>query len=308
MITLAAGRSSVPPGQLAETRERGLRVTLSDDEFALFRELIEDEIGVHLGPSKKPLLVSRLVRRLRDLGLTSFGEYYRHVVEVDPGERQELLNRICTNETHFFREPKQFEFLERRLVDEWLEQAAQGRRPRKLRVWSAACSSGEEPYSLAMALVGRLPAASGWEVDILATDVSTRMLQRASAALWPIAKSAEIPQQHLKSFMLEGQGAQAGWMKAGPLIRSSVRFRRLNLNGDSPAPGGPFDLILCRNVLIYFGKATRLKVLRRLLQQLTPEGYLFLGHAESLAALPGAARSVGPAIYTAGPPRARATR
>jgi len=272
-------------------------LVLTDPEFTLFRDLIRNEAGIHLSDSKKSLLFGRLARRVRDLGLSSFREYYHRLTEVHPEETEEMLNRICTNETHFFREPRQFEVLASRLGDEWETAAARGARPRALRVWSAACSTGEEPFSLAMTLRQRFPAASGWEIDILATDLSSAALGRAAAAVWPITKAAEIPEDLRKEFMLQGTGPKVGSMKAGPEIRALVRFARFNLSRDPFSPGGPFDLILCRNVLIYFDRPARERVLRRLLGQLAPGGYLFLGHAESLAALPGAARTIGPAMY-----------
>jgi chemotaxis protein methyltransferase CheR len=270
---------------------------LTDVEFDLLSELIYEKAGIHLSASKKSLLFGRLAGRIRELGLASFREYHHHVTRERPDEMEELLNRICTNETQFFREPQQFEFLKTRVCGEWEAAAEAGTRRRSVRVWSAACSTGEEPFSLAMTLLRRLRPEKGWGIDILATDLSTRALYRAASAVWPIARAAQIQEEDLKAFMLQGTGPQEGSMKAGPEVRALVRFEQFNLIGDSVAPGGPFDLILCRNVLIYFDKETRVRVLQRLLAQLSPGGYLFLGHAESLAALPGAARAVGPAMY-----------
>ena len=169
--------------------------------------------------------------------------------------------------------------------------------PRRVRVWSAACSTGEEPYSVAMSFLARFPAESGWELEILGTDISTRVLERAKAALYRLEKSKEIPTRYLKRFMLKGKGAQDGWMKAGPELRSMVRFGRINLNAESLAVSGPFDLILCRNVLIYFDAASKARVLDRLLARLDGQGYLFLGHAEAMVGVNNRTRSVGPTIY-----------
>jgi chemotaxis protein methyltransferase CheR len=265
-------------------------------EFSLLRGLIHKEAGIYLSEAKAALVVGRLSRRLRDLQLRSFEAYYE-VVKVDAEERVRMLDCICTNETHFFREPRQFEFLEQQLLPLWVARAAAGLMPRRIRVWSAACSTGEEPYSVAMTLLAHLPPASGWDLDVLATDLSTRALESAKAGTWHIDKAAEIPQDYLKAFMLRGTGARQNVMKARPGLRSILRFERVNLNeGRYPVPG-PFDLVLCRNVLIYFDAASRARVVCQLLERLAPDGYLFLGHAESLNSLTERVRSVGPTVY-----------
>jgi chemotaxis protein methyltransferase CheR len=265
-------------------------------EFALFQALIHREAGIYLSEPKKALVVGRLARRLRDLGLGSFAAYHQ-VVQEDAEELVRMLDCISTNETHFFREPRQFEFLEQRVFPEWTSQAAAGLRPRRVRVWSAGCSTGEEPYSLAMALLLHFPPSAGWEIDILGTDLSTRVLKRARAGVWPIEKTREIPPRYLKPFMLKGVGSQEGKIKAGPEIQALVCFQRLNLNETSYAVNGPFDLVFCRNVLIYFDPPSKIRVVHRLLGQLASDGYLFLGHAESLTGLTDRTRSVGPTVY-----------
>jgi chemotaxis protein methyltransferase CheR len=289
------------------TTDPGLR--MSDGAFRLFRTLIEAEVGIQIPEAKRPLLVSRLARRLRDLGLDDFEAYYRRVTtDRDEAERARMFDLISTNETRFFREPKQFEFLERHVLPAWTEQAAQGRRPRSVRVWSAACSTGEEPYSIGMLLLSGLP---GWEIEILGTDLSTRVLDRARAALWPIEKSQQISEPCLKAYMLRGTGEHEGCMKAGPELRRLVRFQRLNLHDARCEVDGRFDLIFCRNVLIYFSVEGRASVVRRLVERLAPGGYLFLGAAETLAGASEGLRSVGPAAYSlaerAAVPRRRQT-
>jgi chemotaxis protein methyltransferase CheR len=271
------------------------RSSLSAREFQQFQRLIHREAGIHLVETKRVLVEGRLSRRLRELGL-DFGGYYA-LLEQDAAERVRLVDAISTNETHFFREPRQFEFLESRVFPEWEARAEQGRMSRRVRVWSAACSTGEEPYSVAMAFLARFPPGSGWEIEILATDISTRVLDRARAALYALDKSKEIPTRYLKAFMLKGSGAQEGSMKAGPEIRSVVRFGRVNLNDDALAVTGQFDLILCRNVLIYFDAPSKARVVERLLERLDDRGYLFLGHAEAMIGMSTRTRSVGPTIY-----------
>jgi chemotaxis protein methyltransferase CheR len=275
---------------------------VSDRDFARYQALINREAGIWLAPVKKALLVGRLARRLRELGLDSYGDYFERVVE-DEAERIRMLDAICTNETHFFREPRHFEFLSDRVFPAWRDEAEAGRRPRRVRVWSAACSTGEEPYSLAMSLLEALP---GWDLEILATDLSTKVLARAEAGVWPIEKAKEIPEAHLKAYMLKGYGSQEGLMKAGPELRGIVRFARLNLNGDAYPPAHAFDLVFCRNVLIYFDRDTKLKVIGRLLERLQPAGYLFLGHAESLGGFATGVKAVLPTVYALAPAPARA--
>jgi len=236
-----------------------------------------------------------LARRIRELKLKNFGEYYRRVtVEGDHAERTRLFDRIATNETHFFREPKQFEFLERQLVPRWL--AEQDARARRVRVWSAACSTGEEPYSIAMTLLTHL---RGWEIDILATDLSSYALERAQSAMWPIEKVGEIPEPHLKAFMLRGTGANAGFMKAGPELRGALRFARVNLHDGQLPAEAPFDAIFCRNVLIYFSAAGRATVVDKLIDRLAPDGCFFVGHAETLSGISDRLRLLVPTIYSA---------
>ena len=208
-----------------------------------------------------------------------------------------MIERICTHETAFFREPRHFEWLEQRVLPQWRREADAGRRPRRIRAWSAGCSTGEEPYSLAMAFLEQFPAGSGWEIEIWATDLSTRALEKAQRAIWPLEQEREIPPGCVKQFMLKGTGTQAGKMKAGPEIRSRVRFKSLNLNDEAYAIEGRFDLILCRNVLIYFAQESRLRAIDRLLDHLAPQGLLFLGHSESLFGRTERVRSVIPTVY-----------
>ena len=272
---------------------------VSDREFALFQKLIYREAGIHLAPAKKALLEARLTRRLRELGLTSFDAYYRHILDPDHSDELiVLLDRISTNETHFFREPKQFEFLESEVFPAWKERNRAAGGTRHIRVWSTACSSGEEPYSLAMMLWNHFPSGSGWDFEILATDLSTRVLGRAAAGVWPITKASEIPRDYLTKFMLKGTGEQSGNMKAGAELRSVVRFERLNLNDDDYPVTGNLDLIFCRNVLIYFDTQSRARVIQRLVDRLAPMGFLFVGHAESLTGVTDRVRYVVPTIYT----------
>jgi chemotaxis protein methyltransferase CheR len=268
---------------------------ISDGEFTLFQSLICREAGIHLTDGKKPMLVSRLIRRVNGLKLESFGDYYHHVVH-DRDEMVRLLDAVSTNETWFFRNPKHFSFVRDTLCPAWIAEAEAGRRPKCVAAWSAASSSGEEPFSLAMVLLDGLP---GWDVHILATDLSSRVLERAQAATWSLERSGDIPPRYLKRYMLRGMRAQAGKMKAGTDLRDVITFRRMNLNDDiwSLEPYSQFDVVFCRNVLMYFEAGRRERVLRKILTRLPPRGYLFLGDAEGLGGFDGL-RVVAPSTYT----------
>jgi chemotaxis protein methyltransferase CheR len=268
---------------------------LEQGEFGLFQRVVHREAGIHLGDIKLALVASRLLRRIRELGLRTYGSYYRRVVE-DKDELRIMLDAITTNETHFFREGRHFELLAERLVPEWRDEAARGARDKHVRIWSAGCSTGEEPYSLAMALLSALPPEDGWDVQILATDLSTRVLGIATQGVYSAEKAAAIPRHLLQAFMLRGVGSQDGNVKAGPALQAAVSFRRLNLNDDAYAVSGPFDAILCRNVFIYFNQTTRARIVSQLLGHLRPRGYFFVGHSESLGGTPGL-ETVVPTVY-----------
>jgi chemotaxis protein methyltransferase CheR len=269
---------------------------LSNEEFRLFQDLVRQESGIHLGAKNRAMLISRLWKRLRTLDLDSFAGYYRQV-KADPVEMVYMLDCICTNETHFFREPAAFDCLRERIFPEWIAAADAEQRGKTLRVWSAACSTGEEPYSLAMTLLSTFPASSGWKVEVLGTDLSTKVLARASSGIWPTEKATGVPVMYQRDFLLKGYGPDVGKVKATEELRKVVRFQRLNLNQEEYEVYGPFDLIFCRNVIIYFEWETKLKVINRLGRYLAPHGYLFLGHAESLHGVTDQLQSVSPKIF-----------
>jgi chemotaxis protein methyltransferase CheR len=270
-----------------------MTATLSEAEFSRFRTLIYERAGIHLTPNKRGMLAGRLARRLRALRIDGYREYLRRVESSDD-ELTEMLDVVTTNETRFFREQQQFEYLEAVLIPRWIADAARGARRQAVRVWSAGCSTGEEPFSVAMSLLAGL--GDSWNISVFATDLSTRVLETARAAVWPLDKAAQIPAPYRKAFLLRGTGPQAGRVKATPELRSLVTFARLNLH-QAEYPGGPFDLILCRNVLIYFDAASRRAVIDRLVDRLDPGGTLFIGHAETLHGVTARVRSVRPTVY-----------
>jgi chemotaxis protein methyltransferase CheR len=277
-----------------ELLANGIAAPTSRD-FALFQRLVREEAGIHLASVKKDLLVARLQRRVRELALPSFKAYYARVAE-DEDERARMLDCITTNETRFFREPQQLTFLSQRVLPRLIRHANAGLRPRRMRVWSAGCATGEEAYTLAMILRHQLPIEAGWTIEILATDLSSRALARAEEACYSLERAGQIPQPYLQAYMLKGVRSRDGWMCVSPAVRSLVRFSRHNLCSD-PYPPGPFDLAVCRNVLIYFDSETRERVVDRLVGCLGRTGLLLLGHAESLTGSRRGLRYTGPLTY-----------
>ena len=266
--------------------------------FSRFQRLILQEAGIWLGDSKSALLCGRLSRRLRALGIASLGQYYDLVVQPENQEERALMvDAITTNETRFFRDPRHFEFLEQRVIPRWRAEAQQGRRRKTIRLWSAGCSSGEEPYSLAMLLARHLPVEQGWNVTIFATDISTRMLAQARAGVYSVTKSTDIPEPLLRDHMLKGIEQQAGQMKVMPEIRAMVDFQSLNLARGPYPPDSHFDAIFCRNVLIYFDARTKQGAVEHLLRCLARAGLLFVGQAENLSGTNPHLRSLVPAVY-----------
>jgi chemotaxis protein methyltransferase CheR len=269
---------------------------LSDREFRLFQQLVHRDIGIFLPESKKALVVARLSRRLRALGLQSFAAYY-DAVERDRAERTTMLDSICTNETRFFREPRQFDFLEQEVLPRWRAAGDAGARPKRVRAWSAACSTGEEPYSLAMLLRTHFPADAGWTVEVLASDISTKALDAAREGVWPIQRTESIPPAYLRAYMLRGVRAEEGRARANASLKSLIQFSHINLNDSRYPVDLGYDLIFCRNVLIYFDRQTKAAVIDRLARHLAPHGILFLGHSETLHSGTHALRHVGPTAY-----------
>jgi chemotaxis protein methyltransferase CheR len=264
-------------------------------EFGMYRLLVEERLGIHLSDAKQALLTARLLPRIRQLGLKNFSEYYELAVERDDGELGRLLDAICTNETHFFREPTQFEILDKIIVPRWIAEAERGERPARVRIWSAGCSTGEEPYSLAMALTRALPP--DFTIEILASDVSSKVLARARDAVYPMRRLHEVPEELRKRFLLRGVGEREGEFRVAPEIRRLVRFEHVNLVSPPQPTIGQFDAVLCRNVLIYFRTETRKRVVRWLCSHVTPGGYLWVGHSESLHDVGAPVRTVVPTVY-----------
>lgn len=262
-------------------------IQLSESEFAQFQRFIFDVAGISLSHTKRQLVCGRLGRRLLHHRLNSYTEYF-HLLQSGrmPAEIQMAVDLLTTNETHLFREPRHFELL-RSLA---MRRRGSGK---PFRVWSAACSSGEEPYSIAMVLDDCLPDG-GWEV--LGSDISVRMLERARAGHYPMERARNVPVGYLRRYCLRGIAGQAGTLLVGRNMRQKVSFRQINLNQPLPRIG-PFDVIFLRNVMIYFNNETKKQILARIAEQLRAGGYLLTGHSESLNGCGDGWLVEAPAVY-----------
>ncbi|MDA8225502.1 MAG: protein-glutamate O-methyltransferase CheR [Betaproteobacteria bacterium] len=260
-------------------------LTLSDSEFSQFQSMIRQVAGISMADSKKPLVSGRLARRVREHGLGSYGEYFRLVMQGGE-EFQTAVDLLTTNETFFFREARHFDFLRDRILT-----AHDGKSP--FRVWSAASSSGEEVWSLAMLLQDQL-GDSAWEV--LGSDISVRMLQTATRAIYPLERARDLPQAYRSRFCLKGVGEYDGKLMVAKPLHSRVQFRQVNLIGALPALGA-FDVIFLRNVMIYFDLETKRNVVERLYPLLRPGGHFIISHSESLNGVSERFDLVAPSIY-----------
>jgi chemotaxis protein methyltransferase CheR len=264
---------------------------ISTGEFASFRRFIFDIAGITMSDTKKALVSGRLAKRLQHYGLPSYDAYYRLLTSGEhPDEAQLAVDLLTTNETYFFREARHFDLL--RAAAQAHADTAQGGAP--FRVWSAACSSGEEPYSIAMVLADVLGSAP-WEVT--ASDISTRVLQRAKVGHYPMDRASHLPQDYLRRFCLKGIREQTGTLLVDRALRARVQFRQVNLNTELPPAMGSFDAIFLRNVMIYFNGDTKRQVVARIATRLKPDGQLFIGHSESLHDISDTLRTVVPSVY-----------
>jgi chemotaxis protein methyltransferase CheR len=263
---------------------------LTEEEFEQFRRLAHEKFGLALRKGKESLVSARLGKKIRELNLRSFQDYYRHVIDDSSGQALAgMIDALSTNHTSFFREPAHFDFLRDAVLPH-----LRGRCP--VRVWSAGCSTGEEAYSLLFCLLEHLGPAALSRIELLASDISTRALETARHAVYPAARFEGLPVAMLRKYLLRGEGHRAGWFRIKPSLRNAVRFAHLNLVESFPALG-EFPVIFCRNVMIYFDRPTQSSLVRRLADRLEPAGYLFVGHSESLAGIDHPLEYVRPAIY-----------
>lgn len=266
----------------------------SDQDFQRVRRIINEVAGISLADSKRELVYSRLARRLRQCGLQRF-EDYCNLLETGENEAElrEFINALTTNLTAFFREVHHFDFLAADLLPALVRANNLGKR--RIRIWSAGCSTGEEPYSIAMVLRETLPM-TGWDVKILATDLDSNVLATAERGVYECSRVKELSEARLRRWFQKGRNAQEGWVRAAPALRDLITFRQLNLMDDWPMRG-PFDLIFCRNVVIYFDKPTQRVLFERFADLLVEQGHLFVGHSESLFKVTERFAPLGKTIY-----------
>jgi chemotaxis protein methyltransferase CheR len=265
---------------------------LGDAEFDFIRHVIAENAGIVLGPNKRQLVQGRVARRLRELGLPSYEAYCDHVREAGPEELVGLINALTTNVTSFFRENHHFEALASYMLPEAMTRNANTRR---LRIWSAGCSTGEEPYCLAM-VAGEVIGTARWDLKILATDIDSDVIAAAQAGVYPLDRVESVPEARRRRWFRRGVGAYEGSAQVRPELGQVISFRKLNLLHEWPMRG-PFDVIFCRNVMIYFDQKTRERLVTRLAQMLAPNGYLCIGHSESIHAGTAPVHLVGKTIY-----------
>jgi len=270
--------------------------TLSESEFRRISDLVYRHCGINLHDGKRELVQARLVKRLRATGCRNASEYLRYLEADSTGQEFTLLiDAISTNLTSFFREAGHFDFLRERLLPELMSRRRQ-RGDNRIRAWSAGCSTGEEPYSLAMTMLEAVGCEGSWDVKLLATDISTRALSIARAGMYEKHRVASVPPalraKYFAANRMEGQTVY----EVSPRLRQVVRFAHLNLMDAWPFTG-PFDFIFCRNVMIYFDKPTQQKLVGRFWECLETGGYLFTGHSESLTGVAHRFRYVQPTIY-----------
>jgi len=262
-----------------------------DEDFEALRALVKQVTGIALSEQKRELVYGRLARRLRALNLKSFREY-RSLLASNSDELVQLCNAITTNLTAFFREPHHFDHLR----DEVLKPlAAQGVR-RRIRIWSAACSTGEEPYTIAMTVLEAIPDAERWDLRILATDLDSDVLGKASRGVYAADRLRSLSPERRRRFFTPVQGAREPSFQVTPDLKRLITFKQLNLMHPLPMKG-PLDLIVCRNVLIYFDKDTQRDLVSRMSRLQRPGDLLYLGHSESLFKVSNDYTLIGRTIY-----------
>ncbi|MCK5387431.1 MAG: protein-glutamate O-methyltransferase CheR [Gammaproteobacteria bacterium] len=263
----------------------------SEKDFQYIRDLIMDRTGIVLAEHKVDMVYGRLTRRLRELNLESFNSYLSNL-EGDEQELVHFVNALTTNLTAFYREPHHFEFLASKLLPKIMKNKAS----KRLRIWSAGCSSGEEPYTIAMTVRSIIPENSGWDVKILATDLDSNMVEKGSKGIYTEERVTGLSSQNMKKWVGKGKGDTAGMVKMDDRLRDMITFKQLNLMHDWPMKG-PFDLMFCRNVVIYFNKDTQATLFNRYADMLVDGGHLFIGHSESMYKICDRFKLLGKTIY-----------
>jgi len=268
-----------------------------DRDYEFIRSLVYAHSRIDLGPDKKELVSARLGKRLRATNITSISDYCRFVQDArSTDELGHLIDAISTNHTFFFRESAHFDFLTGHILPEMVKRRASENWPR-FTIWSAACSSGEEPYSIALTLAQFFSTRAPWPWRIEATDISNNVLQKARIGVYRAEALGQIPPALLRAHFQEGFGPQAGYHRVKPSLQEHVTFRQLNLLGGTLPFNEPIQVIFCRNVMIYFDRPTQEELVNKLTKMLVPGGYLMVGHSESLTGIKHSLETVRPAIY-----------
>jgi len=274
------------------TLEREFDFTNAD--FEKIRTFVKEETGIKLSDGKKNMVYGRLSRRLRQLGFSTFSEYFDLVTRNESSdERGQFVNAITTNLTSFFREAHHFEFLKNELVPRLMTENAASKR---IRIWSAGCSTGEEPYSIAIALYESIPNIERWDIKILATDLDTNVLAHGERGIYDIERISALSKTRKSTWFLKGKGSHSGSVKVDARLKSLITFRQLNLMGTWPMKG-LFDFMFCRNVVIYFDKPTQSVLFDRYANLLASNANLFLGHSESMHNVCGRFDLIGNTVY-----------
>jgi chemotaxis protein methyltransferase CheR len=280
---------------MSRTEENTDTLPMSRESFAKFAKFITDELGIKMSESKVPMLQSRLMRRLRHLELDSLEQYSEYLFNSADGEeeRTHFINAVTTNKTDFFREPQHFDFLTRTALPA-LGGAARGG---KFKLWCAGCSSGEEPYTEAIVLSEYARQTPGFDFAILATDISTRVLDHARLGIYEASRLDPVRADLRQRYFLRGKDDTQDRVRVIPELRRKISFHQLNFMAADYCVKDIFDVIFFRNVMIYFDKPTQEAVINKLCRNLAPGGYLFVGHSESLTGLNIPVTSVGSAVF-----------
>lgn len=267
---------------------------MSEAEFRVFGEFIQSRLGIRMPRDKKGMLESRLIKRLRKLGISSYKKYREYLFSSEGMESElpHLIDVVTTNKTEFFRENDHFEVLAEDILPAWVEEAASGR----INVWSAGCSTGEELYTAAMVLDTSLKDHARWDFNLVGTDISSEVLRAAERGVYAEDRVASVPSFFHRKYLMRSKDRKKGLVRIVPELRSRASFYQLNLMEDFSL-GEPMDLIFCRNVIIYFEKPVQEKILGKLTKCLRKGGYLFIGHSETISRAGFPLRQYRPTVY-----------
>jgi chemotaxis protein methyltransferase CheR len=293
------GGESISPAETNQDGKGGIfSAQISNRDFERLSKFIHESCGIRLPQAKKTMIEGRLRKRLRALGIESFAKYCEFLFSSEgmASEYIHMIDVVTTNKTDFFREPDHFDYLSGTVLPE----LARCRRPgarRRLNVWSAACSTGEEPYTLAMVLCEFGQACPGWDFSILATDISTAVLEKARLGIYEHDRAIPIPMTLRKKYLLRSKQKDRELVRVTPELRSCVQFRRLNFLEEEYGISDRMDVVFCRNALIYFDRPTQEKIVKRFMKHMLSGGYLFVGHSESLHAMDLPLEQTGTTVY-----------